>query len=773
VGRRPLIPRPALWRGLSRRLLLATMLTTSLAAAVMILFVTHQSRETTAELSTRYGMAVAAQQERRIDGMIDQMGVVVRTLAGSVEAQIAAGSADRRALLASLHIMLADTPDVLGLWIVLEPDVVRAPSDSEVAGRADLGVNAEGRFAPYVVRRHGAIREEVPIATATLGEPWYALPRETLRSTIVEPFTYPVAGAPLLMTTLSMPIVVEGTFRGVAGIDFAIDDLSRRLADVHPLGGTVGLMSGSGTWIAGPRPELIGTRVMLDPEDNDQALSAIREMRVVDLESDEAAAAAVRRIVSPFTVADTGTTWAIVLDLPEQALDAPARDLRDRLIVMAGGMALLVTAILGFLIMRMVGVPLARTSIEIRRLSAGRIEQPVGGGERADEIGHVNRALEDYRESLVRDRRLREELLRILSALDLADEGILVAGGDDRVLFANMAAARVMALPGPGHLAGEAWTKVLRLKPGAGLEDATAALASDGEWAASLFDLTGGIVQLRARALPEAAGTVLVLADMARARDREASRRGVEARLRQAQKMEAVGQLTGGIAHDFNNLLTVILGNGEFLAGHGGLDARGREAVSLLLSAGDRAAALVAQLLAFARRQPLRPQPLDVAGRIADLLPLLTRTMGDAVTIAIERAEEALVAAVDGTQLDTAIINLCLNARDAMVQGGRITIGIRGVRLEEDDLGRDIVGAPPPSAGPYVLVQTADTGTGIPASVLSRVFEPFFTTKPVGAGSGLGLPMVYGFATQSGGGVAIESRPGVGTVVRIWLPRIV
>ncbi len=771
MPRRPLIPRPALWRGLSRRLLLATMLTTSLAAAAMIVFVTHQSRETTAELSTQYGKAVASQQERRIDGLIDLMGAVVRTLAGSVEAQIGAGTADRGTLLASLHIMLEDTPDVLGLWIVLEPDVVGAPSDAEVAGRAELGVNAEGRFAPYVVRRDGLIREETPIATADLGDPWYAVPRDTLHQAILEPFTYPVGGHPLLMTTLSMPIIVGGAFRGVAGIDFAIDDLSRRLADVRPLGGTVGLMSGAGTWIAGARPELIGTRVILDPADNAQALSAMREMRVMDLDADEAADTAIRRIISPFMVADTATVWAIVLDLPEGALDAPARDLRDSLILMAAALAVAMTAILGFLIMRIVGVPLARTSLEIRRLSAGRIEQPVGGGERSDEIGHVNRALEDYRESLVRDRRLREELLRILSALDLADEGILVAGGDDRILFANMAAARVMAAPGPGHLTGEVWTKILGLRSGAGLEDAAAALGRDGEWAASLFELTDGIVQLKARALPEGAGTVLVLAEMARAREREVSRRGVEARLRQAQKMEAVGQLTGGIAHDFNNLLTVILGNGDYLASHAGLDARGREAVSLLLSAGDRAAALVAQLLAFARRQPLRPEALDVAQRIADLLPLLTRTLGETVAIAIERGGETLVAAVDGTQLDTAMINLCLNARDAMAEGGRITITLSGVVLDQDDLGREIVGALPPSPGRYVLIETEDTGAGIPPSVLSRVFEPFFTTKAVGAGSGLGLPMVYGFATQSGGGVAIESRAGGGTVVRIWLPR--
>ncbi len=243
-------------------------------------------------------------------------------------------------------------------------------------------------------------------------------------------------------------------------------------------------------------------------------------------------------------------------------------------------------------------------------------------------------------------------------------------------------------------------------------------------------------------------------------------RRRFQAQLRQAQRLEAVGQLTGGIAHDFNNLLTVVLGNADLLANVA--DAEVRAQAMLIRDAAERGAALTSRLLAFARRQPLEPEAVDVSRLIVDMEPLVRRAMGEAVDVRFRAAACRWRAMVDPSQLESALLNLCLNARDAMPGGGRLTIETADVELDQDYAEANDGVVP----GSYVVVAVSDTGTGMEQPVLARVFEPFFTTKGVGHGSGLGLSMVYGFARQSGGHVKIYSEVGVGTTVRLYLPRV-
>jgi signal transduction histidine kinase/CheY-like chemotaxis protein len=230
-----------------------------------------------------------------------------------------------------------------------------------------------------------------------------------------------------------------------------------------------------------------------------------------------------------------------------------------------------------------------------------------------------------------------------------------------------------------------------------------------------------------------------------------------EEQLRQAQKMQALGQLTGGIAHDFNNLLTVIQGSADILRRPGiAEDKRIRFADAIVQTAG-RAAALTGQLLAFARRQPLQPEVIDLNVKIADMIDLLDRTLGERVEIRTELAEGLCAIEADPAQLEAAILNIAVNARDAMPDGGALTL-----RTGE---------APPLADGrAAICLSVADTGTGIDEDALGRVFEPFFTTKSVGKGTGLGLSQVYGFAAQSGGDVQVESEPGQGTIVTLILP---
>ena len=246
-----------------------------------------------------------------------------------------------------------------------------------------------------------------------------------------------------------------------------------------------------------------------------------------------------------------------------------------------------------------------------------------------------------------------------------------------------------------------------------------------------------------------------------------------EEALRQAQKMEAIGQLTGGVAHDFNNLLTVIMGGLDSISRE--LDrpgepdiARIRRLQAMAFQGAERASNLTSRLLAFARRQPLAPKAVDFNKLVLGLSDLLQRTLGE--TIALEAVSSAglWLARADPAELESAIVNLAINARDAMPDGGKLTIETANANLGEDYVEALMEPVPP---GQYVMVAVTDDGHGMDKETLDRVFEPFFTTKQVGKGTGLGLSQVYGFVRQSGGHIRIYSEPGAGTTVKLYLPR--
>jgi PAS domain S-box-containing protein len=245
-------------------------------------------------------------------------------------------------------------------------------------------------------------------------------------------------------------------------------------------------------------------------------------------------------------------------------------------------------------------------------------------------------------------------------------------------------------------------------------------------------------------------------------------RERVEATLRQMQRLEAIGQLTSGVAHDFNNLLTVVLGNVDLVAraaAEAKMDEKTRKRLGYMRTAAERGATLTAQLLAFSRRQRLEARPVDLNDTVIGMRDLLQSSMGGSVRLEARLRPDLWPALVDPTQIELIILNLAINARDAMEVGGSLTVSTDNITLGEPDRAEE----PPP--GDYVLIAVTDTGSGMTPEVRDRAFEPFFTTKPIGKGSGLGLPQVYGFATQSGGGVAIETKLGEGTSVRVYLPR--
>jgi signal transduction histidine kinase len=358
--------------------------------------------------------------------------------------------------------------------------------------------------------------------------------------------------------------------------------------------------------------------------------------------------------------------------------------------------------------------------------------------------------------------------LRLRASLDSLSQGVAVFDADRRLTHWNECFQILLDLPRVIVRAGTPYAVFVEQTA----EDGTAFLESDDQIRHSRARpgepityerarSSGHQLELRRTPMPDD-GFVLTVTDMTK-------RAEAEAVLRESQKMQAIGQLTGGIAHDFNNLLTVILGNLELarskLDGDHPLLAR----IERATWAAQRGATLTSQLLAFARKQPLAPTPIDLTTTVQDLVPLLRRTIGEHIDVRYVETAGPWPALADPAQLENALLNLALNARDAMPGGGRLTIELANKVLDEA-YARNHAEVTP---GDYAMLAVSDTGHGMPPDVLARVFEPFFTTKEEGKGTGLGLPMVFGFIKQSGGHINIYSEPEEGTTVRLYLPRAI
>jgi PAS domain S-box-containing protein len=355
---------------------------------------------------------------------------------------------------------------------------------------------------------------------------------------------------------------------------------------------------------------------------------------------------------------------------------------------------------------------------------------------------------------------------RLRRIFDLVQEGIWIHV-DGKVRFANPAAARLFGAKSPQDLIGMPVFNIIHP------DDRERAIERTRNLKEKLQPLP--LTEMRVLGLDgktrigelQAAPFIQdgVLHVISSGRDVTALR-DAESRLHQAQKMDAVGQLTGGVAHDFNNLLTVIIGALDLDPEH--IPAEMRPALEQALRAAERGAALTHRLLAFSRQQMLVTRSVDFNRLIGDMDELLRRTLGEHVEIELKLAGDLWPALADSGQVENSLLNLAINARDAMPEGGKLTIETRNVHLDDDYASHNAEVTP----GDYVMMAVTDTGIGMPPDVLAHVFEPFFTTKEVGKGTGLGLSMIYGFAKQSGGHAKIYSEVGHGTTVRLYLPRL-
>jgi len=356
---------------------------------------------------------------------------------------------------------------------------------------------------------------------------------------------------------------------------------------------------------------------------------------------------------------------------------------------------------------------------------------------------------------------------RFALAIENLSEGVVLWDQDDRFVMCNKAyrasTERYVTKLRPGMYIGD----VLRC---AAPSDPETAGGSE-EWfekrmkahrnMTEPFEVLrdGRFYEVREEILPDNS-LVLIVSDVT-------ERKRTEERYQQAQKMESVGQLTGGIAHDFNNLIAVVIGNLEFALEQLSAENPAHSLLGKSLKAAERAATLTQRLLAFSRKQALDPKAIDANDLVMGLDDLLRRTLGEHIEIKVVTAAGLWLCDADPAQLENALLNLAVNARDAMPEGGKLTIGTANTQIDEIYAAEE-EGL---SSGQYVMVAVSDTGCGIPPDTLKHIFEPFFTTKDVGQGSGLGLSMVYGFAKQSGGHIAAYSEIGKGTTFKIYLPR--
>jgi PAS domain S-box-containing protein len=503
--------------------------------------------------------------------------------------------------------------------------------------------------------------------------------------------------------------------------------------------------------------------------------------------------------------------WRIAVGVPVAVVERPLYQSIVWLLAI-GASALAASALLAGFFARRLAAPLRALAVQAARLGRGETVRSTASA--IAEVSNVSAALEHTSAELRRrdaDRQqaeaeLRSSRARLERVLDTSPVGIVEVTPHGEFLYLNTTAERILhtgraelegrryedmpwvlrapdgealsarQLPGARALAGELviGTELEMFDPAdkrrVMLSVNAAPMIEDGRVQSALIAFGDITERYRTeRALRAAQSKLRALNENLEQRVAEemVRRTHIEEALRQSQKMEAIGQLTGGVAHDFNNLLTIILGNLENLEHRLPPDDKLQRPVAAAIRGATRAAVLTDRLLAFARRQPLAPQIIDVNGLVAGMSDLLRGTLGEGIRVETVLGGELWPAFVDSSQLENALINLAVNARDAMPEGGTLTIETENCEIEAAEA------ATPddPLPGQYVCIRVGDTGSGMSEEVRAKAFEPFFTTKDIGQGTGLGLSQVYGFIKQSGGHVRICTAIGEGTTVRLYLAR--
>ena len=463
------------------------------------------------------------------------------------------------------------------------------------------------------------------------------------------------------------------------------------------------------------------------------------------------------------------TSWLVLVAEPAEAAFAPVARLRTTLLV-ALAAATAVALLAGALSQRRLLRPLQALGEATRRIAAG--ERPAGAAP-GELVFTEYQDLAGRFDAMAEAVRLREaELARSEQALRRIIESPLVGiarteAASGRILYCNEAMARILGYGGPADLVGLRMQSLYRSPEQR--EKTIAEMGATGTVAnqeVELLTRSGQHRTLLLNLFRDGEDLVGMAVDVTDVRQAARDKERLEHQLQHSQRLEAVGRLAGGVAHDFNNLLTAIIGDGTLLQEELPGDHPGRTYVQGIMEAAGRAAHLTRSLLAFSRKQPMRPRPVDLAEVVRGVERLVRRVVGEDVDLRVSLPDEPLTVVGDPAQLEQVLVNLCTNARDAMPRGGRLTLAAGTATLPAGEAAARGLAGP----GPWVRLSVADSGEGIRPEDLPRIFEPFFTTKGVGRGTGLGLSIVDGIVRQHGGHIGVESRVGQGTTFTLLLP---
>ncbi len=456
--------------------------------------------------------------------------------------------------------------------------------------------------------------------------------------------------------------------------------------------------------------------------------------------------------------------WFVAFCVPERLLDAEARQIEARLLAVWGVATLVVLVALGWLLIRETR-PLLTLADAAEAMAEGDLDCEIDE-ERPGEVGVLARGFVHMRGAIRRQlAQLRESESRYRKIFDAGADGLLLLDHTGIIVAANPAAGAVYGWT-PQQMEGRSITSILREG------DAELAQVLRSPPADRPLQIEGVTCNREGQELETEISAVRLSFQgrshaMVILRDVTAQRQ-LERQLLQSQKLESVGRLAGGIAHDFNNLLTPVLGYTEMLLEDKSLSDDARGDVAAIRRAGERARGLARQLLAFSRRQVLEMKRMSVGEALANFTPILRRTLREDIELEVRREDSDCMVHADPSQIEQIVMNLVVNAMDAMPDGGRVDVVVSCLHLAKADR----PGAANLNPGGYVSLVVSDTGTGVPPEVVDRVFEPFFTTKDVGKGTGLGLATIHGIVSQHGGWVGLRNRPEGGCEVEVLLPRL-
>ncbi|WP_444464468.1 ATP-binding protein [Rhodobacter capsulatus] len=749
-----------LWRGIQGRLLLIVALSTlaMALAGVAAIRALDQIGEAAETVTGRDVPAMtAALRLARIGDRLQSRGaslMAASTDAALTEAQRAI-DADLAAFAEQMRALRAAAPTE-------SPDRIATLSGDLAARLRDLSADL-GQLRDLAARRAGERAQMLAQQDALrqlLGPSILAVEAITAGQSLPEPEIYRTAvrsQAPLLaaerLTDRAMSeLLLAGDAREAQALEDGRAAYLRTLAQLDATGSALpaGLRADFGAALAALRDQA-GPGGLFDLQAEELRARAAAETA---LAAAAARAVDLKAAVEERVLAASRTTAEVTESLRRTILERTTH-------FAAIGLAVILIA--GGLSYGLVIGPLSRNlravTAAMVRLAAGERDATVPGADRADEIGDLARAFAVFRENSAQveklDRELAERSNLLLATFETMKDGFSVFDHDRRLVAFNpqylalhdFSAEEVADTPTIAQINQRLVARGVQ----ASLPDGTPVDLDDlvprrlaGPTRVEMRFPSGRVLELRSNPIPMG-GFATIHMDVT-------EQRATQSQLLHAQKLETVGQLTGGIAHDFNNILAVIIGNLNILARELGPSPALKARAERGLSAANRAAGLINRLLTFSRRQRLAPENVDLNGLVRGTLDLLHSSLGSGVRITPGLAEDLPRVRVDPGQLENALMNLAVNARDAMEGVGEITVTTR--RAEDG----------------FVELAVSDTGAGIPPELLDQVFEPFFTTKPVGKGSGLGLSMVYGFVRQSGGTVTIESAPGAGTCVRLRLP---